>query len=159
MLMLECPGCQVQFPWAPNQKYHNTQCRRKHDEKLRLEKDNQLWVGTYEIEYSQEQAWKDVNTRVAEVLGNFAKTDAKFYRLGCPKNNAKAPFSLRWFPSRGAAKIFLSLAELPRDVPLPGLYLVALFTEAKVLINEPAFKLPVPGFDPRLQWSSGTLKP
>lgn len=157
MRKLECPGCGRLFLWTPNRKFHSTECRRKHDREARLSAGNELWETTSEVEYTAEQQLQSFSVRLAEVL---AKSGAAFYRLGCPKNsNRSPPFIVRWFPSRGTVRTYLSANELPRDIPLPGLYLVALFTKEKELVNKPAFKLTVEGFDPTLHWSSGTFQP
>lgn len=160
MLMLECPGCGRKFPWAPNKKFHSYECRKRHDEKVRQDSDDELWSSTVEVEYPDEIKEKDVTLRIEKIMEGYAKTGVAFYRLGCPRNNPSPPFVLRWFPSRGkGVRAFLAINDLPRDIPLPCLYLVAFFDSAKVLMYKPDFKLPVPGFDPTLRWSSGTQKP
>lgn len=161
MFMVNCPGCTRSFPYEPNKKFHDETCRKRFNATRKREKDHELWMRTAEYPYPESLRDIDPEEKGRKILIVHEKTGARFYRLGCPRNAGTPPHELRWFPTLGGGAAFLSINpfESPSSLPLPGLYLVALFSETKELLWEPAWKICVLGFNPKIRWSSGSLKP
>ncbi len=163
MLMTNCEGCGTPFPWERHKKYCSVQCRKEHAWSKKKKSDTEVWQTADEFAYPESLRGEHVDPaeRFQKVISIFANTGTHYYRLACPRNGAVAPYTLRWFPVLAGARSFLRANpfQRPDDMPLPGLYLLAVFSEEKKLIEPPRWKLYVPSFDPQARWHIGTTKP
>lgn len=161
MLMSNCAGCQGQFIWVRGKLYCSDECRRNHQWGKQKAKVTDVWQNTTEFDYPESLRSADAADKVRAVIQMLNKTGVSYYRLGCPRNGARPPFILRWFPCELGARAFLKTDpfEPPDDMPLPGLYLLALFGADQKLIEQPRWKLPILGFNPNTRWYSGTIRP
>jgi hypothetical protein len=161
MFYADCLGCNKRFPFEPGKKFHSNLCRSNFYEAQRVKKFHELWEQTSEFDYPESMRSLSPEDKFRIVIEGLAKTEIHYYRLGIPRNAVGTTLEVRWFPMGGGGRRFLLVNpfEAPMDLPVPGLYLVALFDRERKAVGKPGWKLPVVTFNVACRWSSGTRVP
>lgn len=161
--LVKCCGCKKLFTYRKGIKFHSAECREAYYKARRLARSTEMWDHAEEYVYPDALKGLDFAQRAQQVLAEFLSEGARFYRVGIPRTPDEEHPRIRWFPvALDNSRVYLTINHFqePQDLPLGGLYVVALFTSNRQLLEVGTpFKLRFYQVNQQMPWSRGSASP
>lgn len=163
--LVKCKGCPIMMAYRKGAKFHSPECRDDFFRRAPLDRSSAMWEAAREYEYPSEMDGFDWAQRAEKTLQSFLSEGARFYRLGIPRTTQDEPRPrVRWFPvalgDNSRTYLTINPFQLPHDLPLGGLYVVALYASNRTLLTiQNPFKLRFYQVNNKVAWSRGSVVP